>query len=370
MKSKLQIALISTLAYLLINTLSYGQSPEAMSYQAVIRDADDNLVTGQTVGMQISILQGSASGTEVYVETQTPTTNANGLVSIEIGTGTTSDDFSDIDWSDGPYYLKTEIDPTGGTSYTITGTSQLLSVPYALYAKTAESLTEDIEETDPVYSSSIASSITATDTANWNNKLDSYTETDPEYTSSVASGITTTDTANWNNKLDEPSHYVGELYGGGVVFWVDHTGESGLIVSMADLSTSQAWSNVTNKKIGTTNDWDGASNTDSIIGQSNHASSAAQLCVDYINPDYGTGTYRDWYLPSLAELNHVWINFYEVQKALTNDGNSTTTPLTRDNYWSSSEYLNYYAWYFNFHCGYAGTYTKNASYYVRAVRAF
>jgi uncharacterized protein (TIGR02145 family) len=89
--------------------------------------------------MQISLLQGTASGTAVYVETQTATTNANGLVSIEIGTGTaTTGTFSEIDWATGPYFIKTEIDPAGGGNYTITGTQQVMSVPYALYAKTAE----------------------------------------------------------------------------------------------------------------------------------------------------------------------------------------------------------------------------------------
>src|SRR5688572_25027130 len=94
--------------------------------------------------MQISILQGSPTGTSVYVETQTPTTNANALVSTEIGSGTVvSGDFTTIDWANGPYYIKTETDPAGGTSYSITGTSQLLTVPYALYSKTAENVIND-----------------------------------------------------------------------------------------------------------------------------------------------------------------------------------------------------------------------------------
>ena len=154
---------------LLLTATVFAQSPEKMSYQAVIRDASDNLVKSQSVGMQISILQGSASGTAVYVETQEPTTNANGLVSIEIGTGTTSDDFSTIDWANGPYFIKTETDPAGGTSYSITGTSQLLSVPYALHAKTAETVSGGITETDPTYSSSQAANITATDITNLGN---------------------------------------------------------------------------------------------------------------------------------------------------------------------------------------------------------
>ena len=91
--------------------------------------------------MQLSIVQGSVSGTVVYVETQTPTSNLNGLVSVEIGSGTVvSGTFNSIDWSKGPYFIKTETDPTGGTMYTITGTSELMSVPYALHANTADSI--------------------------------------------------------------------------------------------------------------------------------------------------------------------------------------------------------------------------------------
>jgi len=108
-----------------------AQSPQKMSYQAVVRNSSDKLVVNKVVGVKISILQGSATGTAVYTETQTPTTNANGLISIEIGGGT---GFDQIDWSKGPYFVKTETDPTGSTNYTITGTSQLLSVPYALHA--------------------------------------------------------------------------------------------------------------------------------------------------------------------------------------------------------------------------------------------
>ena len=131
----------------LITASVFAQAPEKMSYQAVIRDASDNLVTNINIGMQISILQGSASVTVVYVERHFPTTNVNGLVSIEIGDGTVvSGGFSTIDWANGPYFIKTETDLNGGANYTVTGISQLLTVPYALHSKTAETITGEITE--------------------------------------------------------------------------------------------------------------------------------------------------------------------------------------------------------------------------------
>ena len=132
--------LILTLSHLLIVTFAFAQAPQKMSYQAVIRDGSNALVQSQSVGMQVSILQGSASGTAVYVETHSAATNTNGLVSIEIGGGTvTVGNFAGIDWANGPYFIKTETDPAGGTNYTITGTTQLLSVPYAMYAASSGS---------------------------------------------------------------------------------------------------------------------------------------------------------------------------------------------------------------------------------------
>ncbi len=130
---------ILTAVLLMVNV--FAQTPEKMSYQAVIRNSENNLVVNTQVGMQISILQGTVNGTTVYAETQMPTTNINGLVSIEIGNGTVvNGDFTTIDWANDTYFIKTETDPEGGNNYTITGVSQLLSVPYALHAKTAETV--------------------------------------------------------------------------------------------------------------------------------------------------------------------------------------------------------------------------------------
>ncbi len=114
------------LAAILIYTNVWSQSPEKMSYQAVVRNSSDALVTNTQIGMQISILQGSVTGTPIYVETHTSATNENGLVTLELGGGTpVTGTFADVDWSTGTYFLKTETDPTGGVNYTaIVGTNQ------------------------------------------------------------------------------------------------------------------------------------------------------------------------------------------------------------------------------------------------------
>jgi hypothetical protein len=113
-----------------------AQAPHFMSYQAVLRNANDALVTNQLVSVKVSILQGSATGTEVYAETHGIVSNPNGLITLQIGNGTSIglNLFSSIDWSAGPYFIKLGTDLNGGSNYSITSTTQLLSVPYALYA--------------------------------------------------------------------------------------------------------------------------------------------------------------------------------------------------------------------------------------------
>lgn len=115
-----------------------AQAPEKFSYQAVIRNGSGVLIQNVPVGLKISILKTSVTGTVVYSESQTATTNLNGIISIQVGSGSIiSGTIGGINWATDPYYIKTEIDPSGGTSYSVAGTTQLLSVPYALYAKGA-----------------------------------------------------------------------------------------------------------------------------------------------------------------------------------------------------------------------------------------
>ncbi len=136
-------------AALMLAATAQAQSPEAFKYQAVVRDASNTIVNGQAVGMQLAILQGSPTGTAVYTEEFATSTNAYGLVNIEIGSGTTTDNFSAIDWANGPYFIETSIDLNGGTAYSVMGTSQLVSVPYALHATTAETaLVDNVDDAD------------------------------------------------------------------------------------------------------------------------------------------------------------------------------------------------------------------------------
>lgn len=137
----MKLALTTLLLFLTVTIKVFAQSPEKMSYQAIIRAQDNNLVVNSKISLKIIVHQGSATGTNVYQETHSVNTNSNGLVSLEIGTGTVSTgDFSKIAWEKGPYFIETQVDAQGGANYNIIGITQLLSVPYSLHAKTADRL--------------------------------------------------------------------------------------------------------------------------------------------------------------------------------------------------------------------------------------
>ena len=141
--------ILLSITFLVLVMIAVAQSPEKISYQAVIRNSANTLLANTNVGVQVSILQGSATGTPVYVERHTATTNANGLVSLSIGAGTpVTGMFGTINWGSGTYFIKTETDPAGGINYSITGTSQLMSVPYALFAKNVQN--NDDADANPV----------------------------------------------------------------------------------------------------------------------------------------------------------------------------------------------------------------------------
>jgi hypothetical protein len=133
-----------TICFLIFATGLFAQAPQAFKYQAVARDNSGNLIANQSVGFRISILQNSPTGTSVYSETHTVASNNLGLVNLDLGAGNpVSGTFSTINWGSGNYFVKVELDVTGGSNYLFMGTSQLLSVPYALHAQTANSIAND-----------------------------------------------------------------------------------------------------------------------------------------------------------------------------------------------------------------------------------
>jgi hypothetical protein len=343
------------LLFFLLATVSIlAQTPEKMSYQLVLRDASNTLLTNQEVGIQISILQTTNTGSAVYTETQTATTNINGLVSLEIGTGASSNDFSAIDWSEGPYFIKTATDANGDGIYSIIGTSQLMSVPFALYAK--KSGNDELKENTANKSTNIVTDAASDVKFPSVKSVKTYIDAVQDDVDANEATSSTSD-ATLQGYIDaleariaalepQPAATVGDLRDGGIVFWVDGNG-GGKVCALEDAPERLNWTNA--------------------ISYSN----------GYTNSDTGTGVYSNWYLPNKDELQLMYAN-------LQRFGCSTSTPLAADSglcttrkanftnyyYWSSTEYDNPNAWSQKFDYGYHDYYGKTHTFNVRAVRAF
>ena len=387
----------------------FAQAPEKMSYQAVIRDVNSNLMVNQGIGMQISILQGSLSGIAVYVERQFPNTNANGLVSVEIGTGTlVSGDFTTIDWTTGPYFIKTEIDLNGGANYTIMGTSQLLSVPYALHAKTAESITGGITETDPIYTAWDKSYNDLTDKPSITDSVNAILDTTTQFVRTEVDGSVTNeiqtisrtgltvslsngggtyqDSINTyaagdginitNNVVSEHKYQIGDFAQGGIVFWLDETGEHGLVCAKSDLDGGygERWAGTLSGTLVDTQakgdgPYAGETNTAIIIAvqvaNGTGGFCAARTCNELVITENGK-TYGDWYLPSKEELNLMYENKETIDATATSNGG---TAFASSKYWSSTEYDDNAAYYQDFSDGFQGNANK-ITFKVRAIRSF
>src|SRR5690554_155349 len=401
--------LFTILAAVLLTASVFAQTPEKMSYQAVIRNSSEALVTNTTVGMQISILQGSASGTAVYVEIQSPTTNANGLISIKIGDGTVqSGDFTNIEWANGPYFIKTETDPAGGTDYTITGTSQLLSVPYALHAKTADNgittaqadaITANtakvgITDAQTTKLAGIADGAEVNVQADWNQTTitaDDFIKNKPTIPT-AADGSETKVTAGTNVTVTgsgttaspyvvnatagsgSTTFSVGDFAQGGIVFWVDETGQHGLVAAKEDQSTGVRWYAGTygNTQAKGDGPFSGEANTSIIIAAQvaigdDGSTYAARICNE-LQVTEGGKTYGDWYLPSKEELDLMYQNKATIDATAGVNGGSG---FASSYYWSSTEANNSTAWAQYFDNGGQFNFSKNtSSTRVRAVRAF
>lgn len=153
---------ILILSLILFYSVSYAQETGYISYQAVVRNSSGALAKNKTIAVQLSILQGVDTSNTVYTEQHLTNTNSNGLITLAIGSGTSNDTLSKINWANGPFFIKTEVDLAGGTNYRISGINQLLSVPYALHAYSAQTVSDVNLE--------IAKTITYEDIQRWNNE--------------------------------------------------------------------------------------------------------------------------------------------------------------------------------------------------------
>lgn len=320
--------LVTSFIVLFITFSSFSQTPEKMSYQAIVRNADGNLVSEKPVGMKISILQTSITGTAVYVEIHTPTTNVNGLVTFEIGTGAVvNGSFSGINWGSDVYFIKTETDLTGGTNYTISGTSQLSSVPYALNAKKA----------DNVFSG--------------------------DYN----------DLTNKPKEAAVKKYKVGDFAQGGIVFWVDETEQHGLVCAKSNQTNAIKWFAGT---FGTTQAkgsglYAGKANNTLIISAhlfigDDENIYAARLCNE-LEIIENSVTYGDWYLPSKYELNLMFQNRSVINTTASANGGES---FVSDVYWSSTEHSSQNVWILDFSNGQETNIFKSFENNVRAIRAF
>ena len=363
--------LLSLVAIATIALSSFGQAPEGLKYKAVVRDAGNLILNNQGVGMRLTIQQGSIGGTTVYQETFAPTTNGYGLVNLEIGTGTTTDDFSTIDWSAGPYFIETAVDVTGGVTYVVMGTSQLMSVPYALYAKTSGSSipgptgADGADGADGTNGTDGAAGINGANGTNGTNGTDGIGGVTNEGTGISVTGAGTVGSpyvVSATSVTNDCGLSIGALYQGGIIFYLDASGCHGLISATTDQSTGVRWYAGTYGNTRARGDslYSGEMNTAIIIAAQvaigdDGNDYAAQLCSDYKDEAYG-----NWYLPSKYELNLMHVNLH--LQGLGGFANGV--------YWSSTEKANDQAWGQNFTNAYQYDDWKNSLNYVRSVRAF
>ncbi len=291
--------LFTLLTTLTILHTFWARSPEKMSCQAVVHNIKGELIVNRTIGMKISILQETASGPVVYAETHLPQTNENGLVSIEIGTGKiVTGIFADINRAERPFYLKTEIDPSGRTSYSITSDRHILSVPYALHAKTATTAESTNKESisgrnvELPYCADIDGNVYKTikiDNQVWmaeNLKTTRYrtSETIPNVKDDTAwAALTTEAWCDYNNLAVNGNRY-GHLYN-----WYDVTDTRNIAPEGWHVPTDAEWTELENYLIANGGNWDGRT-TGNKIGKSLAAASnwKSYGTEDFLGTDLST----------------------------------------------------------------------------------
>jgi hypothetical protein len=321
----------SLLAFILFGIVitAVGQPPERIHFQITVRDYYKNLISDQDIAVRIRLINMDAD--VLYEEKQHLRTSSTGIASINIGDG--YDQKGDLN-SIGEYvsfdklYIRTDIDPAGGTDYSIVNHNPISSMPYALNA----AYVLQPEETDTVFAQSVASKIDNMLINRW-------------------------------DRAARIRHYPGDVAGGGVVFFVDSTGENGMVASMVDVAEEVSWALSPAEINGAESFHNGEENTRSIVDNSGPSAEAAYFC-DTLT----MGKKDDWYLPSIDELGLLFDSRYQVNKAAGEDQDTELQGLNPGRYWSSTESGAEEAWILEL--GKIAKENKSEKANVRAIRKF
>jgi hypothetical protein len=337
MKNTKSLKLIKSITFFLfiVPFLAVSQVPESFKYQAVVRNVSGTLIANQNVTIKSSILSSDVNGTVVYAETQNVTTTEFGLIHLNIGQGTVvQGSFSAIPWGDTSYFLKTEFDLNGNGNFQFIGVTQLLAVPYALYAKTSGSSTPGPQG-----------------------------PAGPQGPIGPAGPPC----------LGDYTHFIGEEFGGGIVFHVyrDAAGnEHGLIVSKYEPPMMANWGKVNNLGIGVTarSTWNGMANSLAIQLQPGPPNStcAAMVCLQLVEEGF-----NDWYLPSTTEILLLANNRFTVNKVLSPLPNSVEVMPYEKIYFTSTEYSSDQCFYYTpFEIGLGPKSLGSSDGSIRPIRSF
>ncbi len=293
------------------NNSNHTYTVKTIVYNTLVMSNSKILLKNTLLGVKVSIHKGSEKGEIIYAEVQQAKTNVKGNLQIEIGVSyVISGKYANFDPTGGPYFIRLDIDPKGGTDYNIN-----ITRPFVNTAKGIQS----------------------------------------NYKFAIG------------NKVIQ-KRYVGEIWGGGIIFHLnkDSLGnDHGLIASLHDLSKNARWGLNGIDFFGFKNASVGKENTKAMITNGAEPGTASQLCNKYSHDGF-----KDWYLPAIKEM----ILLYEVRgiidEILDKDKSDKTKGLENKQYWTSTGYSASTSWFFSFYNGGATNYGKNFVFNVRAIRAF
>jgi hypothetical protein len=408
-----KISLLLAFCFALLTVVKAQNPPNAFNYSAVARNVAGQLIANTTIGIQISILKTFPTGASQYNENHFVNTDAYGLFNLVIGAGAVqSGSMANIDWSNDKYYLQVGMDANGGSKFLTMGTTQLLSVPYALYAKSAGSVSSGVGIGSLVFPTITTNAVTGTTSnsatlggtisnANGNQIMERgiVYDTSPNPTLSslkrrIGKGIGTFDTttgleglyednimipntkyyvrayaitennlSSYGNEVSFTTLTVGQTGpGGGIVFFNKGNANGGwqyLEAAPNDQSTGIVFGCSNTSYKGTLSTiGSGEANTALIVAGCNEASFAAKLCNDLV-----LGGQNDWFLPSIFELKAMYKNLH-----VNSQGNFNIDPTSSAYSSSSADEYNLFSFYF--YKGNVSNMQMLSNYYVRAIRAF